>query len=73
MKDWTPENQADLVNLSKEVSDRLPGEIAKIREENGLPPNGPGVVCTKCRKMVQSDEDGNWYCECHDERVGWPL
>lgn len=69
-KDWTLEKQAALDKLSKEVCDRLDIEIPKIKAENGLPPDYKGPICTRCRKPVQSDEHGNWYCDCLDERVG---
>jgi hypothetical protein len=69
MKDWTPENQAELEELSKQTCAWLDKEIPKIKEENGLPPDVRCMVCTRCRKIVQS-EDGLLYCDCHDERKG---
>ena len=45
-------------------------EIPKILAELGLPLDYKGIICTGCKKPVQSDEHGNWHCDCHDERVG---
>ena len=69
MKDWTPEKQAKLEADSRAVCKWLDQEIPKIRAENGLPPDSKTMVCTGCRKPIQS-ENGLWFCECHDERKG---
>jgi hypothetical protein len=50
------------------VLDRLDKTIQKIKEENGMP-DYKGIVCLRCRKIVQS-EDGLLYCDCTDERTG---
>lgn len=31
---------------------------------------GKPVMCSGCKKPVQTDENGRWFCDCHDERVG---
>ena len=31
---------------------------------------GKPMICSGCKKPVQTDEDGKWFCDCHDERVG---
>lgn len=70
MKNWTPEKQAELDKLSKEVCDWLRVEAPKIKVENGLAPDAFGTVCLRCRKMVKCDEDGFLYCDCRNERNG---
>lgn len=70
MKDWTPEKEENLKKLSKEVSAILRKVIPEIKVENGLAPDANVGVCTRCRKVIQSDDDGLWYCDCHDERKG---
>lgn len=41
----------------------------EIRAKNGVAP-GVGIPCTRCEKMVRSDDDGHWWCDCWDERPG---
>lgn len=69
-KDWTLEKQAELDKMCEGLGDRIKQQTAEIFVENGLSPDYKGPICTGCRKPIQSDELGNWYCDCHDERVG---
>jgi hypothetical protein len=51
----------------KETMDIIKNDIRKIKEENGLSPDGPEWVCGGCRKVIQCD-NGYLFCECIDER-----
>lgn len=31
---------------------------------------GKPLICSGCKKQVQTDEEGHWFCDCHDERKG---
>lgn len=68
MCEWTPELQERLDTMTKELQQWLPQTIAKIKEESGLAPDDQATVCLRCRKVVGSDANGNWFCDCHDER-----
>ena len=70
MKDWTLEKQAEYEKEVGNLRSWLPQLQAEIKKENGLPEDAPGFPCLRCRKMVQCDDQGNFYCECIDERKG---
>ena len=70
MKDWTLEKEAELKKQAHELCQDIRKWHAEIKAENGLPEDAPGFPCLSCRKMVQCDKHGNFYCECHDERKG---
>lgn len=48
---------------------RLEEVMNKIKVENGLALDARCMVCLKCRKVVNMDDDGNCWCGCRDERT----
>lgn len=50
------------------IRDEITEEQRKIKIENGLPEDSKCIICMKCRKPVQCDEEGNLYCDHFDER-----
>lgn len=54
-----------------EIMERTRERTRKILIENGVDPDGPQpMVCQRCRKVVQCDDQGLLWCDCHDERKG---
>ena len=46
----------------------LPDRIREIKVKNGVSPDAKCAVCLQCEEIIQSDEEGNWWCSHLDER-----
>lgn len=53
-----------------ETMKRVREKRRDILIENGLPDDARSVVCQRCRKLVECDDEGLRWCDCHDERKG---
>lgn len=50
--------------------DWLAETVREIKIENGLAPDARGVVCLKCRKVLDVNPYGGLYCDCFEEFCG---
>jgi hypothetical protein len=67
--DYTPEELEQLSRIPPIDREKLSRRIRDIKIANGISPHVNCIVCFRCEKPVQYDQDDEPYCECNPWEV----
>jgi len=67
--DYTPEELRLLSYVPPIDYEKMRRTAEEIKRENGISPHVNCIVCFRCEKPVQYDQDDEPYCECNPWEV----